>query len=335
LGFDALLQIDPFHFDADISGRVALTAGGDNLLAVSLDASLSGPAPWHIAGDFKVHIVFFDVSVSFSHTWGEDAPAPQIAPVQVLPLLTAALADARNWGAALPAGTSSLVSLKDVGSQVVHPLARLEVHESVVPLGLAITRFGSATVAGATSFAIVDYQVNGSTVVYEAIQDDFAPAQYFELSEEEKLARPSFEQHDAGVRLTVEKLTACGGAVSKTISYETYYVDQPGVLRTDPGTPPKPFVLGALSTVLAIGASGRAAIRTAGDRRYTAPGTPVQVAPQSFVIADRSSLTLAGLGAPQGSTYSDAAAVLQSALEQSPARRAALQIVSSHELVGT
>ena len=89
LGFDALLQIDPFHFDADISGRVALTAGGDNLMAVGLDASLSGPAPWHIAGDFKVHIVFFDVSVSFSQTWGQDAPAPQIAPVQVLSLLTA------------------------------------------------------------------------------------------------------------------------------------------------------------------------------------------------------------------------------------------------------
>ncbi len=335
LGFDALLQIDPFHFDADISGRVALTAGGDNLMAVGLDAALSGPAPWHIAGDFKVHIVFFDVSVSFSHTWGEDAPAPQIAPVQVLPLLTAALADARNWGAPLPLGTSSLVSLKDAGSPVVHPLASLEVHESVVPLGLAISRFGSATVAGANSFAIVDYQVNGSTVVHEAIQDDFAPAQYFDLSEEEKLARPSFEQHDAGVRLTVEKLTACGGPVSKTISYETYYVDQPGVLRTDPGTPPKPFVLGELATVLAIGASGRAAIRTAGDRRYTAPGTPVKVAPQSFVIAGRSSLTLAGLGAPQGSTYSAAAAVVQSALEQSPARRAALQIVSSHELVAT
>ena len=151
------------------------------------------------------------------------------------------------------------MSLKDIGSQVVHPLARLEVHESVVPLGLTITRFGSATAAGVTSFAIGDYQVNGSTVEREAIQDDFAPAQFFDLSDEEKLARPSFERHDAGVRLTGIGLTKCGGPVSKKISYETFYVDQPGVLRSEPPPPPKPFVLGKLSSVLAIGASGRAA----------------------------------------------------------------------------
>jgi hypothetical protein len=112
-------------------------------------------------------------------------------------------------------------------------------------------------------------------------------------------------------------------------------VDEPGVLRTDPGTPPKTFVLGELSSILAMGASGRAAIRTAGDRGYTAPGTPVKVAPQSFVIADRSSLTFAGLGALQGATYSETAAALKLTLAQNPARRAGLQIVSSHELVTT
>jgi hypothetical protein len=334
LGFDALLQLDPFHFDADISGQVALTAGGDDLMSVGLDATLSGPAPCHIAGQFKIHVVFFDVHISFSYSWGDDAPDPQIAPVQVLPLLQAALADARNWGGALPAGTPPLVSLKDTGSPVLHPLARLEVHESVVPLGLAITHFGSAPAAGATTFTIGDYQVNGSAVDHEAIQDDFAPAQFFDLSDDEKLARPSFERQDAGVRLTGIGLTKCGAPVSKTIAYETFYVDQPGgPLRTDSGMPPKVFGLGDLALVIAIGASGQAAIRSAGNRKYTAPGTPVQIAPQSFVIADRTNLALAGVGASTGSTYSEAAASLKSALAENPAQRAALQIISSHELV--
>jgi len=31
LGFDALLQIIPFHFDSDISGKVAITAGGEDI----------------------------------------------------------------------------------------------------------------------------------------------------------------------------------------------------------------------------------------------------------------------------------------------------------------
>jgi hypothetical protein len=330
LGFDALLALDPFHFEADISGQVALTAGGDDLMSVGLDATLSGPAPWNIAGSFKIHLLFFDVSKSFSESWGDDAPAPQIAPVEVLPLLTAALADARNWGAALPAGSSPLVSLKDPGAQTIHPLARLEVHESVAPLGLSITHVGSAPVTGASSFTIGGYQVNASPVDYETIQDDFAPAQFFDLSDDDKLARPSFERHDAGVRLTGAGLITCGAPVSKTIAYETYYVDRAdGELRTDPGTPPQTFVLGELAGILAIGASARAVIRTAGNRRYTAPGTPVTVAPQRFVIADRVSMASASISSSAGVTYSDAAASL---LAQNRATKSALQIISSHEV---
>ena len=336
LGFDAILQLAPFHFDADVSGQVALTAGGDDLMSVGLEATLSGPAPWNIAGDFKVHIVFFDVHKSFSHSWGDDAPAQPIAPVEVLPLLTAALADSRNWGAGLPPGSSALVSLRssDSTATYVHPLSRLEVHESVVPLGLSITRFGAAPTVGASSFAITSYQVNGSAPPHETIQDDFAPAQFFDLSDDEKLARPSFEPHDAGVRLS-GKLVSSGAPISKAISYETFYVDLPGAaLRTDPVPAPKTFNLADLSLILAIGASGRAAIRSAGNRRYAAPGAPVEIAPQSFVIADRTSLAPAGIGTSTGTTYSDARASLNVALAQNPSKRAALQIVASHEIIG-
>jgi hypothetical protein len=336
LGFDALLQRDPLHFDADISGRVALTAGGDDLMSIGLDATLSGPAPWHIAGDFKIHIVFFDVHKSFSHSWGDDAPALSIAPVNVLSLLTADLADARNWGAPLPPATSALVSLTGSDKSVVHPLARLEVHESTVPLNLAITRYGSAAVSGATSFSITDYQVNGKSVDRQPVEDDFAPAQFFDLSDDEKLARPSFETHDAGVRLTGTGLVGCGAPVTKTISYETFYIDQAnGILRTDPVPTPKPFGLGDLTFVLAIGASGRATIRAAGNRRYNAPGNPMKIVAQKFIVTDKNSLLPAGVGPAQGTTYSDAAALLHAATVQIPAQISNLQIVAKHELAAT
>lgn len=332
LGFDALLQRSPFHFDADISGRVALTAGGDDLMSVGLDAALSGPGPWHVAGSFKIHIVFFDVTISFSHSWGEDAPAPQIAPVDVLSLLTADLADARNWGAPLPAGTPPLVSLRDPGTPVVHPLALLEVHESIVPLGLAIAQFGSAPVSGANTFTIADYQINGSTAPHEPVEDDFAPAQFFNLSDDEKLSRPSFETHDAGARLTGSGMIKCGTPVSKTISYETFYVDQPGgPLRSDTVTPLKTFGIGDLSSILAFGASGQAPIRSAANLLYRAPGNPVKIAAQSFTIVDQSTLAVSGI-TPQGTTYSDAKAALDEAAAQSPALLASLQIVATHEV---
>ena len=75
----------------------------------------------------------------------------------------------------------------------------------------------------------------------------------------------------------------CGAPVPKTIPYETFYIDDPGgVPRPDNATPRKPFGLEQLAAILALGASGRAEVRRAGNRRYTAPGTPIKIAQQTF-----------------------------------------------------
>ena len=134
LGFDALLQLDPLLFVADISGKVALMAGGDDLMSVGLDATLSGPAPWHIAGKFSIHIVFFDVTISFSHSWGDEAASPAPAVIDVAQLLAATFADPRSWDAQLPAGVHMLVALRqiaDPSSVLAHPLGVPEVHEQL------------------------------------------------------------------------------------------------------------------------------------------------------------------------------------------------------------
>ncbi|HWY96122.1 MAG TPA: DUF6603 domain-containing protein [Steroidobacteraceae bacterium] len=332
LGFDALLQRHPFHFEADISGSVALTAGGDDLASVSLDATLTGPAPYNIAGKFKVHVVFFDVHVSFNHSWGEDAPSLPVPSVDVGALLGAALAELDSWDALLPDGVSPLVSVRrieDAGSILAHPLARPQVHERIVPLELAITRYGEAAPTGGTQFAITDLHLGadphvGSTAIpHEAIQDDFAPAQFFELTDEEKLARPSFERHDAGVRVA-GGLVASGAPTSKTTAYETFYVDEPGgVQRADPGVVVTPPGLGDLRVALQFGSAGRAAIKSTG-RRYQTAGTPLRVAEPAFVVADTSTMALSGVGPAAGATFSDLHALLGS--------RRGLQIVATHEL---
>ena len=337
LGFDALLQIDPFLFNADISGRVALTAGGDDLMSVELDASLSGPAPWHIAGKFKVHIVFFTVHKSFSITWGGNTPAVQIPAVNVLPLLTAALADPRNWGTQPPSDTPTLVSVRsqDGSTLLVHPMAQLEVHETVVPLGLQITRFGSAAITGANTFTITDFNINGSTVLPQtiAVQDDFAPAQFFDLSDTDKLAGPSFEQQNAGLRL-VSGSPNCGPATPpKTIAYETSYIDGPGAdLRPDAGSTQATLTVADLQQTLSIGASARADIRSAGKLQFQAPGNPVSIAQQKFAIANTSTLAFAGIGSASGTTYSSAKALLATAISKTPSLSSQLQIVAIHEM---
>jgi hypothetical protein len=322
LGFDALFQFEPFHFDGDISGSVAIEAFGDDFASVSLDGTLSGPAPWYIAGKFKLDLLLFTAHKSFSHGWGTDAPAQQIAPVDISQLLAAAILDARNWAARF---NGAFVSTRRIESTsvVAHPLAQLEVLERIVPLGLEITRFGAAEIAGAHRFDMGGLVIGASGVTYELVQDDFAPAQFFDLTDDEKLARPSFERHDSGLRSTTG-LVANGSAVVKQITYETFYVDSPGGPAVlNPGAPVGPFPLADLVAVLGIGAAGRIAARG-----YDAPGNPVHVAEPAFALVDAATLAPQGATTPKA-TYSDIHALWRSL---APEQRAKAIIVGQHEL---
>jgi hypothetical protein len=154
------------------------------------------------------------------------------------------------------------------------------------------------------------------------VRDDFAPTQFFELSDEEKLARPSFERHDAGMRLGAVP-AASGAAVPKDVAYETFFIDEPGgAPRTDPVATVHSL---SLVDILAIGAAGRAA-----GRRYQAPGNPVRVQEPAFVVVDAATLAPAlpaGNISSAGVAYSEAEALLGSA-----PRRGALRIVAVHEM---
>lgn len=337
LSFDALLQMNPFHFDADISGSVALTAGGDNLMSVGLDATLSGPAPWHIAGKFKFSILFWDVHISFSQTWGVEASSEPVATVDVAQLLGTALGDVRNWGVRLANGVPALVSARNIDTPglVAHPLAQLEAHEQIVPLGLDITRFGAAIPAGARRFNITAVAVGGSGMAREVLEDDFAPAQFFELSDEQKLARPSFERHDAGVRFGFgigtgqDRPVKSGRTQMKQIAYEASFVDTPdGTIRP----PAAPLVHGVIEFVLAGGAADRAVMLRAGRRKYSVGRRGITVAEPRYVVVDSNTLTVVNVGAAGGDTYSNQWEALRGELGRSPQRRDQLELVALHEV---
>jgi hypothetical protein len=187
--------------------------------------------------------------------------------------------------------------------------------------------------SSATRFAITDLRLGQKSAKTHAVQDDFAPAQFFDLSDEEKLARPSFERHDAGVILSGALLDR-GTPVPKDITYETYFVDAAGgALRLDPGTPPQSSLLSELLMTLEIGSAGRAVRARAASSRYAAPGNPVAVAEPRFVLVDTSSLAGTGTGPATGTTYSDAAALLAGEIERDPSQRKILQILATHEMV--
>ena len=97
MSFDALVTLSPLAFVVDIAAKLAVKAGGHTLLSITLALTLSGPRPWHAHGRASFSILFFDVSFGFDVTIGDPAPAALPDPVDVAPLLLAALADPRAW----------------------------------------------------------------------------------------------------------------------------------------------------------------------------------------------------------------------------------------------
>jgi hypothetical protein len=222
LSFDALMEQHPLSFVVDIAGSLAVKAGGHTLFSVTLKLTLSGPEPWHAHGKASFSILFFDVSVSFDVTIGESgAPAlPQT--IQVAPLLLAALGDPRSWSARQPTGAESLVTLRTLppaAEILAHPHATLQVTQRLVPLERTLERFGGDLPSGPNLFRIASATLAGNATEPQPLEDLFAPAQFTALTDDEKLARPSFELMRSGVRIG-DRDAACGNPLTLEVQFE-------------------------------------------------------------------------------------------------------------------
>lgn len=331
LNFDTLLQRRPFHFEADISGGVALTADGHDVMSLHLDANMSGPAPWHVAGDVHFSLLFFDVSKHFSAEFGDPATAPPLEQVDVGQLVRAALADPRNFTAAPTTNPNGLVSLRTPlvsGVVLGHPGASLKVEQRVVPLGLTITRFGAAAPSGDTLFTITAVTTDGIAQASAPVFDDFAPAQFLDLSNDAELSSPSFESLPSGLSLadgalTFGRATTGAAAMPRSVAYETWFIDTPdSAPREDTGVTAPPRHITTVLTALA----------DSGQSRYATASRRILRAPLDYVVATTDQMALSGIGATAGQTYAQARAAMAAAVAQNPDQRGTLQVVARYEV---
>ena len=144
-------------------------------------------------------------------------------------LLAAELALNDNWTAQLPVDVDAMVTLAaDAGDLATraHPLGRFLFSQRVVPLGLALERFGATGVAGANRFDLGTVTIGGIPVTdAEPVHEHFARAQFVQMSEDARLASPSFEAMQAGVAFSAETFNVGAGGLAADLDYETPYLD--------------------------------------------------------------------------------------------------------------
>jgi Family of unknown function (DUF6603) len=335
IGYDVLIQFDPFSFLADFFASLQLKRGSHNLFKVKLEGHLAGPRPLRVKGKATFEIFWCDFSVGFDKTLVSGDPPPRPEPVVVLARLKAALDDRRNWAGQLPAGTRRMVALRESGSDgpiALHPLGTLSVKQTVVPLDLEIARFGNSTPADAREFRITAVAINGDGVKFDRVSDFFAPAQFLDLSDDEKLSAPSFEAMKAGVTF--------GGAGAILPTNDTDILEEKGIqydtkIIDKAGRPPRdaaPFTVSpaALDRHLLLGAAARSELRRSGAARYRPAGAKNVVRGKGWTVAsaaDGSPQAAPGLAGGAVVSYAEAFQALQTLRRQNPARASGLMLV--------
>jgi Family of unknown function (DUF6603) len=336
IGYDVLIQFDPFGFVADFSAGVQLKHGSTNLFKLQADGELAGPRPLHVKGKVTFEIFWCDFTISFNRMLisGEAPPPP--APIVVMDRLQAALRDPANWSGQLAESRRRLVTISDSAASGVvglHPLAQLAVKQKVVPLEVEIAKFGDAKPADANRFNITGFSVNESSVHFDRVRDFFAPAQFLNLSDDEKLTAPSFEPMVAGVSAGDDSFIFTGDPEDiisdDAIVFETIILDKANDTKSKSANT---FSINPalLINQIFFGAAARSDVRLTGTARYSPALSKNSLANKGWTVAstqDGSPQAAPGLDAGQVVSYSESFQALEKMKQENPAKAKMLMLI--------
>jgi hypothetical protein len=327
LGYDLLVQFNPFHFVAAIAAGLALREGTDVLFGIGVSGELSGPTPWRARGSASFDILFFTVSIDFDVTWGDDGPSQIEQTVEVFPLVKAALQDDRNWTATLPSNTHSTVTLRTTDQPpdhvVLHPFGVLAVSQKIAPLGIDINKFGNQKPTGVTQF---DLTFGGGGT--DEVREEFAMANFLNLSDSDKLSRKSFESLRSGLRFSTGDSSKYGANVQKEVNYELSYVHR------SKGTTVRGGRFSLFGSMFSMFSKGGAIARNSYSVSKYNGGTPpakVETGDPEFLVVNAGDLSVHAAGM-MAKTSTEAYAMQDQLLAADPSLRGKVLVVSSHEL---
>jgi hypothetical protein len=225
--FDALIQFSPFHFIVSISTSFSVNVFGAGVWGLDIEITLEGTSPWSARGSGSISFFFFSISVPIDITWG-DSTNSSLPPVPVMPILAAELAKRSNWKTQLPDGSKLLVTLRKLDAAdadlVLHPVGTLQVSQRAVPLDLTIDKVGSQSPSDANRFALT--VTSAGLAKTRELTEQFAPAQFTNATDADKLSEQAFVPHDSGLEMApAGSLYDCGIALTRHVRYDLTIID--------------------------------------------------------------------------------------------------------------
>ena len=224
VGFDALFQFDPFHFEAGVFLRLSASWKGVEFTSIEITGEFSGPSPWRIKGEFHLSICWFlGITVPIDESWG-DSDDTRRGSIDVLPLLVADLSSPTSWERAT-GKTHTLVTLREVGGGLrLHPNDLVSVRQNTVPLGVTIDKFAEQRPDRGNRFQIA-LRRGSDGFAATPVRSHFAPAQFFDRRDEDKLAARAYEPFDAGAHISDLDAPVFETWTTADVAYESGYID--------------------------------------------------------------------------------------------------------------
>ncbi len=300
-GFDAICYLQPkFYFEVDLYAYLAVEVFGLDFASIRLEGHLAGPGRWRIAGLAKVETPWPlpDFTLNVDESWGTDRETPAIT-VNIADLLGKEISKTANWSAQLPKGGESYLSLADIKPSaylLAHPLGSLLFQQKLVPLELRLDKASGSKISGANKFFDAKLKLTQDAVALAAkppiVQKDFfASAQFLEMSQDDKLAKPSFEAYPAGFELSDDGYDL-GAIVPSDLGYEEADLGAPRKSRKQRSFSDTLFLESRHGALMQFGSAGLSSLR---DKALAQPALPtaIKVNPPPVVVADKSSLSLA------------------------------------------
>ncbi|MFQ6170431.1 DUF6603 domain-containing protein [Oryzobacter sp. R7] len=332
LTLDALVEFDPFGLEVDLGLRVDVEALGQSVAGVDLRLNLRGPAPWRVQGTGKVRLPWPlpDPSISVGPIeFGERASAPSEPPVSPLDVAARALSAPGAWVPRPRPGVLPPVVLAPVaarrpgdppGPDPAEPWALLQATQRAVPLFMRVDRIGArrASPGPCTVVVSADPTVGGEEGArWSQVREAFATSQYVDLSDDEALGAPDFEDRASGLALDVGGVSTTPAGREAVLMYEDFHP-----FESFARPPRRPWwVLRDDSLVVALSNTATATSGLRARDRYAVDPRPLAVrSPSAVRVADLDTAATLVADSPEHSgldggfaAWTDAAATARAA----------------------
>ncbi|SFF10794.1 DUF6603 domain-containing protein [Nitrosomonas sp. Nm166] len=329
LAFDALFQFSPFYFIITISASLSVKVFGVGLFSVRMRGKLEGPTPWHVEGTGSISLLFFDIDVDFSHTWGDEVETI-LPPIPVMPLLKGEFEKQENWRSLIPDSNRLLVSLRTIDSSadlVLHPVGALKISQRAVPLDLTLDKVGAQKPGDANYFTLS--VTSGGLQQKSEAEESFAIAQFKEMDNSQKLSSPPFEPMQGGMELSVSGNTLDTSlGVKRVVRYESIIIDNNY----------KRFVRKFLNFIPALfglflngGAVTKSELSFAAKKQKGLMNEKIEIKPNSYAVAFNDN-NVAMSGAVNFSSYAKAQEYMNAQIKNDRTLHGNVHVIPSAEL---